>query len=100
VVDAAALAGLLSPAEPGRDGEGAVGLDLAVGKWLAAERPHAGAVYDIALAAFERPLFAAVLEQTGGNQLRAAEVLGINRNTLRKRLTELEIDPAAYLRRP
>jgi len=33
-----------------------------------------------------------VLAHTGGNQLRAAALLGINRNTLRKKLTELGID--------
>ena len=36
----------------------------------------------------ERPLFAAILEHTGGNQLRAAEILGLNRNTLRRKLSE------------
>ena len=33
---------------------------------------------------------------TGGNQLRAAAMLGINRNTLRKRLSDLEIDPERF----
>jgi two-component system nitrogen regulation response regulator GlnG len=45
------------------------------------------------LGTVERPLFAAVLEATGGNQLRAAEILGLNRNTLRKKLTDLGITP-------
>ena len=70
------------------------GLDGAVTEWLATHRPPAGTVYDAALAAFERPLFQEALRQTAGNQLRAAQLLGINRNTLRKRLHELEIDPA------
>ena len=34
----------------------------------------------------ERPLLEVVMQQTKGNQSRAAEVLGINRNTLRKKL--------------
>jgi two-component system nitrogen regulation response regulator GlnG len=43
------------------------------------------------IAAVERPLIELVLEQTGGNQLRAADLLGINRNTLRKKITTLGI---------
>ena len=35
----------------------------------------------------------AVLRETTGNQVRAAQILGINRNTLRKKLTEHDIDP-------
>jgi two-component system nitrogen regulation response regulator GlnG len=39
----------------------------------------------------ERPLIVHVLAMTGGNQLRAARVLGLNRNTLRKRCRELQL---------
>jgi two-component system nitrogen regulation response regulator GlnG len=44
------------------------------------------------IAMIEKPLFESVLEGTGGNQLRAAEVLGINRNTLRKKITDYGIE--------
>ena len=67
--------------------------------WLGQANPAPGSVYDAALAAFEHPLFVEVLKSTGGNQFQAARVLGINRNTLRKRLVELEIDPDAFARR-
>jgi two-component system nitrogen regulation response regulator GlnG len=40
----------------------------------------------------ERPLLEAVLDRTQGNQIRAAAILGINRNTLRKKITELDIE--------
>lgn len=70
----------------------------AVEHWLLQQRPSPGTVYDEALAAFERPLFLAALRETQGNQLRAASLLGINRNTLRKRLTDLEIDPSELQR--
>jgi two-component system nitrogen regulation response regulator GlnG len=40
----------------------------------------------------ERPMLSTVLKFTEGNQIRAAALLGINRNTLRKKLMELEID--------
>ncbi|CCA93393.1 sigma-54 dependent transcriptional regulator [Novosphingobium sp. PP1Y] len=80
-------------------GGGEIDIDTAVSQWLAAERPADGSIYASAMAAFERPLFAEILKETGGNQLRAAHALGINRNTLRKRLSELEIDPEAFTRR-
>jgi len=98
VIDAAGLASMLAEV-PRADGEGAgEGLDAAVRSWLGINSPAAGSVYDAALAAFERPLFEAVLRETHGNQLRAAQVLGINRNTLRKRLSELGITPGELVR--
>jgi two-component system nitrogen regulation response regulator GlnG len=57
-------------------------------------RDHAGAnLYDLMIGLVEKPLLRAVLRETGGNQVRAAQILGINRNTLRKKLTEHGIDP-------
>ncbi len=55
-------------------------------------------VYDRLLAEVERPLIAACLDATGGNQLKAAKLLGINRNTLRKKLTDLGLDPVSARR--
>ena len=52
---------------------------------------RSGRVYREALALLERPLLAHVLALTGGNQLRAARLLGLNRNTLRKRCRELRL---------
>ena len=51
-------------------------------------------LYDRVLADIERPLFQLTLAATRGNQMRAAEVLGLNRNTLRKRLSDLGIEKA------
>lgn len=53
-----------------------------------------GRVYRAVMARMELPLLRHVLELSGGNQLRAARLLGINRNTLRKRLRQLGLLPA------
>ncbi len=52
--------------------------------------PPAG-VYHRVLREVELPLIETALDATGGNQARCAELLGINRNTLRKKITELDI---------
>jgi|SRR5437660_4276635 len=57
-------------------------------------------VHREALALLERPLLAHVLALTGGNQLRAARLLGLNRNTLRKRCRELSLPATRVVRRP
>ncbi|MBA3539707.1 MAG: sigma-54-dependent Fis family transcriptional regulator [Deltaproteobacteria bacterium] len=49
-------------------------------------------LHEKVIARVERPLFDLVLAHTGGNQLKAAEILGLNRNTLRKRLADLGMD--------
>jgi two-component system nitrogen regulation response regulator GlnG len=51
-------------------------------------------LYDRILAEVERPLFRLALSAVRGNQLKAAKLLGLNRNTLRKKLTELGVGPA------
>ncbi|MBI3439456.1 MAG: nitrogen regulation protein NR(I), partial [Proteobacteria bacterium] len=51
----------------------------------------ADGLYDRLLAEVERPLIAHALQATRGNQIRAAAVLGINRNTLRKKIQALGI---------
>lgn len=45
-----------------------------------------GDLYSLVLKEVEQPLFQAVMEYTGGNQSQAADILGMNRGTLRKKL--------------
>ncbi|WP_369025217.1 nitrogen regulation protein NR(I) [Qipengyuania sp. RANM35] len=99
VIDAPTLIDSL-PAERHADsGEAEDGFEAALRGWLAANGTSPGNLYHGALAAFEKPLFEHALQQTEGNQLRAAQLLGINRNTLRKRLADLQIAPERFVRR-
>ena len=58
---------------------------------LHGDQPPAPGLYDRVLREVELPLIALTLMSTRGNQLKAADVLGINRNTLRKKIRELDI---------
>jgi two-component system nitrogen regulation response regulator GlnG len=88
----------LAEQAPPSQSEGAVTLSALVERNLASYFagqpggvPPVG-LYDRVLADIERPLFQLTLAATKGNQMRAAEVLGLNRNTLRKRLHDLGIE--------
>ncbi|MDB5812994.1 MAG: transcriptional regulator, Fis family [Rhodocyclales bacterium] len=53
---------------------------------LDGEKP--AGIYDMVIREVEKPMLQSVLRQTRGNQTQAAEILGITRNTLRRKLTE------------
>jgi two-component system, NtrC family, nitrogen regulation response regulator GlnG len=59
--------------------------------------PAAG-LYDRVLREVERPLIELTLAATQGNQIKASRVLGLNRNTLRKKIRELDIEVARSLK--
>ena len=59
-------------------------------KDLDGQPPHA--VYDMVLGYIEKPMLQHVMKRAGGNQSKAAEILGLNRNTLRKKLQQYNID--------
>jgi two-component system nitrogen regulation response regulator GlnG len=68
---------------------------------IAREDPDAldnGTLYDRVIGDVERPLIEVMLARHGQNQLRAARAMGINRNTLRKRLDTLGIDVTDTIR--
>jgi len=51
-----------------------------------------GDIYEMVLNEVEQPLLASVMQYTRGNQSKAAELLGINRGTLRKKLKKHDLD--------
>lgn len=53
---------------------------------LDGESPHA--IYDMVIASVERPMLEVVMKQAQGNQTVAADMLGISRSTLRRKLAE------------
>jgi two-component system, NtrC family, nitrogen regulation response regulator GlnG len=56
-------------------------------------------LYEKVVQRVERPLLELVLQHTGGNQVKAAELLGLNRNTLRKKLADLDLEGSPRARR-
>jgi len=78
-------------------GDGADGLGASIEQHLIAYfAAHGGGLpspglYDRVLKELERPLVTLTLQATNGNQVKAADVLGLNRNTLRKKIRDLEI---------
>ncbi|MCX8507154.1 MAG: hypothetical protein ORN98_11165 [Alphaproteobacteria bacterium] len=55
-------------------------------------------LYELVQREVERPLINLALELNAGNQLKAASMLGLNRNTLRKKMRELEISASRSAR--
>jgi two-component system nitrogen regulation response regulator GlnG len=55
-----------------------------------------GVLYKSILDAVERPLLEDILRRTQGNQLKAARILGLNRNTIRAKIKKLGIDAKSY----
>ena len=98
-IDADEVRATLGGAMPSVALVGDIGIDAAIRariERLAIEEPAAlddGTLYDRIIAEVERPLIEALLARHGQNQVRTARALGINRNTLRKRLDVLGIDP-------
>ena len=83
----------------GREGF-ALGVERLVGELFAsfgAAQPPYG-LYHRVLRELEAPLIGATLGVTRGNQIKAAEILGLNRNTLRKKIRELDIKALRGLR--
>jgi two-component system nitrogen regulation response regulator GlnG len=91
------LSGGLPPADQAEsnDGEGlSATVERHLREYFAAHSdglPAAG-VYDRVLREVERPLLTLALEVSRGNQIKAAALLGLNRNTLRKKIRELDIE--------
>ena len=83
-----------APATETLPGEGlGSAVERHINEYFAAHKgamPAAG-LYDRVLHEIERPLITATLLATRGNQIKAAHVLGLNRNTLRKKIRELDI---------
>jgi two-component system nitrogen regulation response regulator GlnG len=86
--------------EPAQDTEPPIqgaSFEAAVAQFLRDQRQRGSMrekLYPRALAQFEIPLLQHVMKQVKGNQLKAAALLGINRNTLRKKLTDYGIGPS------
>jgi len=57
---------------------------------LSGDEPSA--IYEMVITTIEKPLLLYIMNQAEGNQSNAAKILGLNRNTLRKKLKQHKID--------
>ena len=67
---------------------------------LVAQMVERGILFDEAVGEFEKRFIKRVLERTNGNQSRAAEVLGIHRNTLGRKVEDLGLNHQPKRRKP
>jgi two-component system nitrogen regulation response regulator GlnG len=75
-----------------RDGSLESYLEAKMGEFVKGMRNgSAKNLHPILISAVERPLITSALKETRGNQIQAAELLGLNRNTLRKKIIDLHI---------
>jgi two-component system, NtrC family, nitrogen regulation response regulator GlnG len=96
VITESAVAQYIEPANESGAPVQSASFEAAVAQFLREHRLRGSSrekIYQRALAEFEIPLLQQVMRQAKGNQLKAASLLGINRNTLRKKLTEYAIGP-------
>jgi two-component system nitrogen regulation response regulator GlnG len=86
------------------EGDGPESLSTSIERYLTqyflaqGDRLPPPGVYDRILAEMERPLISICLAATKGNQIRAAQLLGLNRNTLRKKIRDLGLEVIKGLR--
>ena len=67
-------------------------LDKSIKQYVGAmDQKNNGHLHELIIGGIEKPLVEIVLKETNGNQTQAANILGINRNTLRKKISEYEI---------
>jgi two-component system nitrogen regulation response regulator GlnG len=72
-------------------------ITISLEDFLIAEKK--GVLYKSVLEAIEKPLIEHILECTEGNQLKAARILGINRNTIRSKIKKLGINTGMFKKR-
>jgi two-component system nitrogen regulation response regulator GlnG len=96
---------LTEPQRPSGDGaDGEASLGASVERYLTqyflghGEKLPPPGLYDRILQEIERPLLSICLAATRGNQIRAAHLLGLNRNTLRKKIRDLGLEVVRGLR--
>ena len=67
-------------------------LDKSIKQYVGAmDEKNNGHLHELIIGGIEKPLVEIVLKETNNNQTQAANILGINRNTLRKKIAEYEI---------